>query len=243
MTSTRAPEYSPFQAMAGAHGIRVLVTDDHAVVRTGIRRALEPHRDIEVVGEATDGATLLAHPALAVADVVTLDMNLPDTDVLRLIPECRARAPRARVLVFTMQPEDAYAVAALRAGAVGFLSKDRSMEELVEAVRRVGRGETHVSRALADKLIETPDVTSALPHATLSGRERQIFDRIVRGRQPERHRGRARHRPVHRRDVSPAHSREGRRAHHEISHAVFMPHSYSLSAQGARIVQLFFEFF
>ena len=176
--------YDPMDAMAATQGIRVLVTDDHAVVRTGIRRALEPHRDIEIVGEAMDGATLLAHPALTVADVVTLDMNLPETDVLRLIPECRTHAPRLRILVFTMQPEDAYAVAAIRAGAVGFLSKDRPMEELVDAVRRVGRGGTLVSQTLADKLIEMPDVRSTLPHETLSSRERQIFDRIVRGAGP-----------------------------------------------------------
>ncbi len=170
--------------MARTQEIRVLVTDDHAVVRTGIRRALEPHRDIAVVGEAMDGATLLAHPALTGADVAVLDMNLPDTDVLRLIPECRRRAPRLRILVFTMQPEDAYAVAAIRAGAVGFLCKDRPMEELVAAIRTIGRGGSHVSRTLAEKLIETTDVRSALPHETLSGRERQIFDRIVRGASP-----------------------------------------------------------
>lgn len=164
--------------------IRVLVTDDHAVVRTGIRRALEPHSDLTVVGEAASGAALLGHPELSSADVLVLDINLPDTSVLDLIPECRARVPHARVLVFTMQPEDAYAVAALRAGAVGFLCKERPMEELVAAVRTVGRGGRYVSDALAAKLLELPHAKSALPHEALSGRERQIFDRIVRGASP-----------------------------------------------------------
>ncbi len=164
--------------------LRVLLVDDHAVVCTGIRRSLEPHCDVEIVGEAGNGSQLLAHPWLTVADVVVLDMNLPETNVLRLIPECRARAPQLRVLVFTMQPEDAYAVAALRAGAVGFLGKDRPMDELVSAVRRVGRGGSYVSEGLAAKLLETPAVTSPLPHESLSARERQTFDRIVRGASP-----------------------------------------------------------
>ena len=162
----------------------MVVIDDHAVVRTGIRRALEPHADLAVVGEAGSGAELLSHPALASADVLVIDLNLPDTSVLALIAECRARAPRTRVLVFTMQPEDAYAVAALRAGAVGFLCKERPTEELVAAVRTIGRGGRHVSEALAAKLLELPDAKSALPHEALSVRERQIFDRIVRGVSP-----------------------------------------------------------
>ena len=87
-------------------------------------------------------------------------MNLPDSSVLALIPECRARASRLRVLVFTMQPEDAYAVAALRVGAVGFLGKERPMEEVVAAVRAVGRGGRYVSDALAAKLLELPATRS-----------------------------------------------------------------------------------
>jgi two-component system invasion response regulator UvrY len=170
--------------MPAERRIRVLVADDHAVVRTGIRRALQPHGDLEVIGEAAGGAEVLASPALTVAEVLLLDMNMPDCDVLGLIPECRARAPRLRVLVFTMQPEDAYAVAALRAGAVGFLGKDRPMDELIVALRRVGRGGSYVSERLAAKLLETPAVKSALPHESLSARERQIFDRIVRGAGP-----------------------------------------------------------
>lgn len=164
--------------------IRVLLVDDHEVVRTGVRRALEPHSDVDIVGEAAGGNELLAHPRLETSEVVVLDMNLPGTNVLALIPELRVRAPRLRVLVFTMQPEDAYAVAALRAGAVGFLCKDRPMEELVDAVRRVGRGSTYVSEALAGKMLELQHVTTPLPHETLSARERQIFDRIVRGATP-----------------------------------------------------------
>jgi two-component system invasion response regulator UvrY len=170
--------------MAVDRPVRVLLTDDHVVVRTGIRRALEPHRDIEVVGESATGDGTLSHPALATADVLILDMNLPDVDVLRLIPACRARAPRLRVLVFTMQPEDAYAVAALQAGAVGFVGKDRPIEELVAAVRRIGRGGTHVSPALAARLLESPAMRSTLPHEALSAREREIFDRLVRGATP-----------------------------------------------------------
>lgn len=170
--------------MPAERRIRVLVADDHSVVRTGIRRVLEPHGDIEVIDEAAGGGEVLAHAALPVADVLLLDMNMPDTDVLRLIRECRAQAPRLRILVFTMQPEDAHAVAALRAGAVGFLGKDHPMDDLVDAVRRVGRGGSYVSERLAAQLLEAPAVTSALPHETLSARERQIFDRVVRGASP-----------------------------------------------------------
>lgn len=170
--------------MPAERTIRVLVADDHAVVRTGIRRAIEPHGDLEVIGEAASGAQVVSHPALELAEVLLLDMNMPDTDVLRLIPDCRTRAPRLRVLVFTMQPEDAYAVAALRAGAVGFLGKDHPMDELVVALRRVGRGGSYVSERLAAQLLEAPAVAGALPHESLSARERQIFDRIVRGASP-----------------------------------------------------------
>ena len=170
--------------MAAEQIIRVLVTDDHAVVRTGVRQALEPHPDLSVIGEAIDGATLLANPALHMTDVVVLDMNLPETNALDLIPACHARAPSVRVVVFTMQPEDAYAVEALRAGAAGFVGKERPMEELVTAVRRVGRGGRHVSDALMAKLLASPAAAGQQPHETLSGRERQIFDRLVRGASP-----------------------------------------------------------
>lgn len=172
----------PPRTSAGA--IRVLLTDDHAVVRTGIRHALAQHPDVVVVGEAHDGASLLAHPELQRTDVLLLDMNLPETSILQLIPACRALAPKLRVLAFTMQPEDAYAVAALRAGAVGFLGKERPMDELVAAVRTVGRGGRWVSDDLAAKLLETPPVATVLPHEGLSERERQIFDRLIRGASP-----------------------------------------------------------
>ena len=163
--------------------IRVLLADDHAIVRTGTRRALDPHHDIVVVGEASNGREVLAHPALGMAEVLVLDLNMPDTDVLRLVPECRQRAPRLRVLLFTMHPEDEFAVAALRAGAVGFVGKEQPVDDLVHAVRKVGRGGTQISEVLAARLLGAPSA-GAMPHESLSARERQIFDRLVRGASP-----------------------------------------------------------
>lgn len=161
-----------------------MLVDDHEIVRTGVRRALEPHRDIDVIAEAGSGRELLALPELASTDVLLLDMNLPDTEALRLIPQVLEKTSRIRILVFSMQPEDGYAVAALRAGAAGFLGKDKPTEELVAAIRKVAGGGKIVSDVLAEQLLGSGDVKSALPHESLSDRERQIFDRIIRGASP-----------------------------------------------------------
>ena len=160
--------------------MQVYIADDHAVVRAGVRQALDRLSDVIVCGDTADATTLLADPRLATATVLVLDMNLPGGEVIDLLATCRDRWPALRVLVFTMHPEDAYAVAVLRAGASGFLSKDRSMDELVDAVRTVGRGRTYVTDVLARKLVEMPP-QSAPPHEGLTVRERQVFDRVVRG--------------------------------------------------------------
>lgn len=170
--------------MPSGTNLRVLLVDDHEIVRTGVRRALDGHSDIEVVGEAGSCEETLEHPALTTADVLVLDMNLPDGDVIRLIPQVRGKAKKLRILMFTMQPEDAFAASALKAGAVGFLGKDRPSDELVAAIRKVGRGGTYVSEALAARLVESRGAPDGLPHEALSERERQIFDMVIQGETP-----------------------------------------------------------
>ena len=132
--------------------IRVVLADDHAVVREGIRRVLEDEGAFTVVAEAANAADLLVELGRVTADVLVLDIAMPGPGIIEVLREVKAIQPRARSLVLTGYPEAEYAVRVLRAGAAGYLTKDRSLEQLVEAVRRVYRGGIYVSPSLGESL-------------------------------------------------------------------------------------------
>jgi len=160
---------------------RVIIADDHTVVRNGLRHILERASGFEVVGEASRG-TEVPHLVRELSpQVILLDLSMPGRNGLELIRQLRADHPALRILVLTMHAEEQYVVRAFRAGAAGYLTKDSAATELVEALRKVASGGTYVSPAMAEKLAlglqEKPDA----PHEDLSDRELEVFRRIVEG--------------------------------------------------------------
>lgn len=163
----------------GPPTIRVLLVDDHAVVRQGLRLLLESHPDMEVVGEAPDGATALTLVARIRPDVILLDLLMPGMDGIETIRRLRAEGQRAEVLVLTASLDDHLVKAALEAGARGYVLKVSRPAELVEAVRRVARGEEALDPAAARVLVQ--GLRGGDPLAVLTPREREVFDALARG--------------------------------------------------------------
>jgi two-component system invasion response regulator UvrY len=163
--------------------IRVLVADDHALVRRGLRELLSETDDIRVEAEAASAAEALDCVLRQALDVVVLDLSLPGRGGLDLLGEIKAARGDLPVLILTMHPEDQYAVRALKAGASGYLTKESAPETLVEAVRRAAAGGRYVSASLAEKLaLHLDDARQREPHETLSDREFQVFRRLAGGR-------------------------------------------------------------
>jgi DNA-binding NarL/FixJ family response regulator len=168
--------------------IRVLIADDHAVVRQGLRTFLDLQDDVEVVAEAADGEAAVAAAAADQPDVVLLDLVMPGVDGLRALPRLREQAPAARVIVLTSFGDEERILAALRAGAVGYLLKDAEPGELVRAIRTAHAGQSPLSPAVASRVVE------ALAHdggrgparggaaAALTAREREVLSLIALGR-------------------------------------------------------------
>lgn len=162
--------------------IKVLVADDHAVVREGIKRLLSEAHNITVAGEAGDGAELLARVAEQQYDVVLMDLAMPGPSGLDTLEELRARAPRLPVLILSMYPEDQYAVRTLMAGASGYINKGSPPERLVEAIRMVAAGRRYISEGVAQLLASHVDnLSDRSAHETLSKREFQVMCLIASG--------------------------------------------------------------
>lgn len=163
--------------------INVVIADDHPVVRAGLRQILGAEADVGIVAEVADGDALLHTLAGAPVDVVLLDVTMPGAPFPTLLRDLKARFPRLRVLVLSMQPEDQFAVRALRDGAAGYLSKDRSPQELVAAMRTIVQGGTYVSPALAEQLATALDAGRApIGHEALSDREHEVLCLIGAGK-------------------------------------------------------------
>lgn len=162
--------------------IRVLIADDHALVRDGLRHVLQSAAGFEVAGEAVDGIGALQLARKQDAEVMVLDLSMPGRNGLELIKQIREEKPRLRILVLTMHAEEQYAVRAFKAGASGYLTKESASTELVNAVSKIAAGGAYVSAAMAERFalsLTQPDDT--LPHQRLSDRELDVFKRIVAG--------------------------------------------------------------
>ena len=163
--------------------IKVVVVDDHAVVREGIKRIVSESGGMTVSGEASDG-----HEAIRViknqpCDVVLLDITMPNKSGLDVLKELHAASPRLPVLVLSMHPEDQYAVRVLRAGASGYVTKDSAPAKLVQAIRKVVRGGKYVSPSLAEKLVyDLGTDTARSAYEILSDREYQVLCMIASGK-------------------------------------------------------------
>ena len=166
--------------------IRVLVADDHAIVRTGIRHVLESEPGFTVVGEAATGAEAIALAESLRPDVAVLDLSLPGDSGLRVAAELRRIAPETHVLILSMHDNTEYVMESLRAGVHGYLLKDAAATELRGAIRAVRRGESFFSPAIAGRLGAVirgdPEAQRASGLAQLSARERQVLIGVAQGR-------------------------------------------------------------
>jgi two-component system, NarL family, invasion response regulator UvrY len=161
--------------------IRIFIADDHPIVRQGLRRIVEADAGMVISGEAGDAAALLAALDTTATDLVLLDVSMPGGPFLDTLRNLRAHHPSIRVLALSVHPEDQWAVRALRGGASGYLTKDHSPEQLLEAIRRVYRGGKYVSPALAEQLAQQLEDGGRAPHEQLSDREFEIMRRLGSG--------------------------------------------------------------
>ena len=168
-----------------ADPIRVLVADDHAIVRTGIRHVLESEPGFAVVAEAATGAEALDLAGSLRPDVAVLDISMPGESGLRVAAELRQRSPDTRVLILSMHDNTEYVLESLRAGAHGYLLKDSAATELRGAIRAVRRGESYFSPAVAGKLSAVvrgdAAASAAGALAQLTARERQVLVGVAQG--------------------------------------------------------------
>lgn len=162
--------------------IEVLIADDHAIIRDGLKKILGDTDDMVVAGEATNGTQALEKVRERNWDLVVLDLSMPGRSGIELIKLIKSEKPKCPILIFSMHPEEQYAVRALRAGASGYLSKEGDSDLILPALRKVAAGGVYFSAKVAELLVsEAAPHAEALPHKRLSDREFQIFDRIVRG--------------------------------------------------------------
>ena len=163
--------------------IRVILCDDHALIRRGIRDTLSDASDIEVVGEAGDYGELRSLMREQACDVLVLDNNLPGRSGLDVLHVLKDEGATLRVLVVSMYPEDQYAIRALRAGAYGYVNKGGDTQQIVEAVRMVAQGRKYVSAAVAQMLVDNLHApANDVLHAALSERELQTLLMIASGK-------------------------------------------------------------
>jgi DNA-binding NarL/FixJ family response regulator len=162
--------------------IRVVIADDHTIVREGLKQLLGAADDLEVVGEAQDGFEALKIVREREFDVLLVDLSMPGKGGMELIKQVRAEKPKLRILVLSMHAEHQYAVRAIKAGASGYLTKDSASKELVSALRKVAAGGATISAEVAEQLARSAMPSAeGPPHASLSDREFQVFEALVAG--------------------------------------------------------------
>jgi DNA-binding NarL/FixJ family response regulator len=163
--------------------MRILIADDHPLVRQGLRQVLEAHDGLRVVGEAKDGDDAMALAGRLEWDVAVVDYNMPGKSGVELVKELRRRHPERPVLVLSMYPEDRYALRLLKAGAAGYLNKESAPAELVGALQKVAAGGRYVSAALGEKLALAMAGDGEEPaYEKLSDREYQIMWLLASGK-------------------------------------------------------------
>lgn len=165
--------------------IRIMLADDHAVVRSGLRRMLEQHSDMEVVIEAESGEQAYQLYGDYLPDVAVLDLSMPGMGGLEAIRRILSRHPTARLLVFSMHENASFASQALKAGARGYISKTGAPDELMIAVQEVMRGKTYLSPSVAQKIALQTLVGDDVPVHQLSSREFEVFRLLAEGKSTE----------------------------------------------------------
>ncbi len=162
--------------------IKIIIADDHIIIRAGIKQLLEGAHDMVVAGEASDGQRLIQEIQKNHYDVIVIDISMPGRNGIEIIKQIRASGDKTPILALSYYPEEQFAIRVLKAGACGYMNKDVQPEELVEAIYKVARGGTYVSPAVAEKLAMNINMTQdASPHESLTDREHEVFLKIAGG--------------------------------------------------------------
>ena len=163
--------------------IRIVIAEDHTIVREGLKQLLARTNDMAVVGEACNGSEALERIRKDACDVLLLDMSMPGRSGIDLIKQIHGENPKLRILVLTMHEEKQYAVRAIRAGAAGYMTKETATEQLVAAIRKVAAGGAFISAAVAEQFaLDAMPQADGPPHAALSDRQFQVFEMLVAGK-------------------------------------------------------------
>jgi DNA-binding NarL/FixJ family response regulator len=164
--------------------IRILVVDDHSVVRQGIKQIVADSPDIEIVGEAASGQEALELVRSGSFDLIILDISMPGQNGLDILRELKAESPALKVIILSMYPEEQYAIRSLRDGSSAYLTKGSPPEELILAIRTVASGKRYITPSVADRLATyIEDSSQRPPHETLSDREMEVLVLIGSGKQ------------------------------------------------------------
>ena len=162
---------------------KVLIADDHPVVREGVRRVLQGAVEVEVVGEVGRSDDVVPAVRKFGPDVLVLDISMPGPDFLSVLADLATSHPRVHTLILSAHPEEEFAVRALRGGALGYLTKGYAPKDLLDAVRWVAQGRRYVTPALAERLaLALTDDSAVLPHERLSNREFEVLRLLAAGR-------------------------------------------------------------
>ena len=162
--------------------IRIVIADDHAIVREGIKRIVASANDLDIVGEAKDGTEVMQRVRDLSFDVLVLDLSMPGRNGMELIKLIRTDYPKLHILVLSMHQELQYAVRAIKSGASGYLTKESAPEQLVQAIRKIASGGAYVSAEVAEQLaLRAMPGSAALPHESLSAREFEVMQLLVAG--------------------------------------------------------------
>jgi len=162
--------------------IKIIIADDHPLFRRGLKHALEETPDIEVIGEASNGDSLLSMIKTDNLDMVLLDISMPGKSGLDLLKQLKSEYSKLPILILSVYPEEQYAVRFIKAGASGYLTKESAAEKLAEAIRKIAAGGKYASTAIIEKLAFDFSDSDKPLHETLSDREYQVFGMISIGK-------------------------------------------------------------
>lgn len=162
---------------------RLVIADDHAIVREGLKRIVSDAQDMQVIGEAGDGNEVLRIVREQEFDVLVLDLSMPGRSGMELIRLVKAERPKLRILVLSMHQESQYAVRAIKSGASGYLTKESAPDQLVLAIRKIAAGGAFITAEVAERLAlgAMPGGAPAAPHEALTEREFEVFRQLVAG--------------------------------------------------------------